>query len=658
MHKEHSHHDHHGDHDHGEMILEYKRLFWISLIITIPILVLSPMIQGWFNFDLSFGFDKYLVLILATILMVLGGKPFFEGAYHELKKRSPGMMSLIALALIISYSYSTAVVFGLSGHDFFWEFSMLITIMLLGHYIEMKSGEAAGDALKALTSLMPSDAILLKDGRQTLVSVSDLKLNDVVLVRPGEKVPVDGFIIEGSSSFNEAMITGEALPVNKGVSESVIAGTINGDGIVHVKINKLGEDTYLKQVIKLVNDAKLSQSKTERIADVFAKYLFYLAIAAALITALFWILNKSEPSFILERVVTVIIITCPHALGLAIPLVTSRTTSIAASNGLLIKNRNRFESSKNVTAVVFDKTGTLTEGKFSVSEFVYYHLEKEVVLNIAYSLESNSNHPLALGLVNYAKEENALMLETTNFENISGVGVRGTINKIDYLMVSPNYLINEKINYDQELVYKLQSDAQTVFFLVEGKRVLGLFGLKDQIKESAKKAVNQLKDMNITSVMLTGDNETTAKIVASELGIDLVYAEVLPHEKALKIKELKKVYNVAMAGDGINDAPALAESDLGIAIGAGTDVAIETADIILVKSDPNDIVSLIKLSKATNRKMVQNLIWATAYNIIALPLAGGVFYSIGFLLPPALGAILMSLSSIIVAINARLLKLE
>lgn len=655
--KEHNNHSH-NHHNHDEMILEYKRLFFISLILTIPILLLSPMIQGWFNINLRFKFDNYLVLILSTVLLVLGGKPFFKGAFSELKQKNPGMMSLISLALMISFSYSTAVVFGLNGHDFFWEFALLITLMLLGHYIEMRSQVAAGDALHSLTELIPSEATLLVDNKTKTVNIIDLKLFDIVLVKPGEKVPVDGIIIDGSSSFDESMITGESLPINKTVNDSVIAGTINGDGVVKIEINKLGEDTYINQVIKLVDDASKNRSKNERLADVFAKYLFYLAIFAALLTMIVWIVLGQDKNFILERVVTVIIIACPHALGLAIPLVSARTTSIAASNGLLIKNRALFENAKNINAIVFDKTGTLTEGIFTVNEFMTFDYDKNNALNIAYSLENNSNHPLAIGLVNYAKEHNATLLKTTNFENISGVGIKGTIQRKDYLIVSPIYLDNNNINYDKKILLSLQKEANTVFFLVENNNVIALFALKDKIKVGAVNTIRNLNNLGIKTIMLTGDNKITANIVAKEVGIDLVFAEVLPHEKALKIRELKKDYVVAMAGDGINDAAALVASDLGIAIGAGTDIAIEAADVILVKSNPADIVALIKLSKATNRKMIQNLIWGTGYNALALPLAGGILYSFGFLLPPSVGAILMSLSSIIVAINARLLKIE
>lgn len=655
-----SHHNHNGHdhHDHSHMINEYKNLFWLSLILTIPILILSPMIQMWFNIDLSFPYDQYVVLALASILVVLGGKPFFVGSYHELKQKSPGMMSLIALAVFISYIYSGAVVFGLAGHDFFWELALLITIMLLGHYIEMKSTLSAGDALNSLTKLMPSDAHLVHGDHIMVVPIKDLKLNDIVLVKPGEKVPVDGYIVEGASSLDESMITGEAVPVEKKVSDEVIAGTVNGDGVIKVKITKVGSDTYIEKVIKLVNDAQNTRSKTERLANVFAKYLFYISIVTALITATLWTINGASTDFILERVVTVIIIACPHALGVAIPLVTSRTTSIAAKNGLLIKNRTLFEQARKINAIVFDKTGTLTEGKFVVNEFINYTLDKDEVLQIAYSLEKNSNHPLAKGVVDYAESKNIQSLTVNTFENIAGVGIKGNIKQQDYFVVSPGYLDKEKINYDEILTKNLQSKGQTVIFLIINKQVIGVFALSDKIKEESYSAIKALKKMNIKTILLTGDNRTTANIVGNELGLDEIIAEVLPHEKALKIKELKKHYNVAMAGDGINDAPALAESNLGIAIGAGTDVAIETADIILVKSNPNDIVSLLQLSKVTSRKMIQNLIWATGYNVITLPLAAGILYNQGIVLEPAIGAILMTLSSVIVAINARLLKLE
>lgn len=659
-HSGHEHQNHHeGHHNHEGMIKEFLRLFWISLILAVPIIVLSPMIQDWFNYSLTFAYDQFVVLALSTVVVVYTGKPFFIGAYHELKKKSPGMMSLIALAVSISYIYSAATVFGLAGHDFFWELATLVSIMLLGHYLEMKSSVAASDALASLTKLMPSDANLVLGDKIKIVKVSDLKLQDVVLIRPGDKVPVDGIIIDGETALDESMITGESVPVTKRNDDEVIGGTINGDGVIKVKVTKLGKDTYLQQVVNLVDHAQRNRSKTQRLADVFAKYLFYISIAAALVTATYWASVGQSTEFILERVVTVIIIACPHALGLAIPLVTSVSTSIAAKNGLLIKERNRFEQARKTDTIVFDKTGTLTEGKFVVTDIKTYDINESDALEIIYSLEKNSNHPIAKGIQNYALDKNIKSLTIKSFKNISGVGIEGIIDNQTYQVVSPAYLRKEKISFDEKKNDDLSRKGQTVVYLMSKKQVLASFALEDKVKDDANEAIKQLKKMNIRSIMLTGDNKIVANHVGKRLGIDEVISEVLPHQKADKIKALKKKgYRVAMAGDGINDAPALAESDLGIAIGAGTDVAIEAADVILVRSNPKDVVSLIKLTKSTYVKMVQNLIWATAYNIIALPLAAGVLYYQGIILVPAVGAILMSLSSIIVAVNAKLLRIK
>lgn len=649
-------HNHHESHDHSHMINEYKRLFIVSLILTIPILLLSPMIQDWFNLNISFKGDKYLLLILSTILVIIGGKPFFTGTIDEIKEKSPGMMSLIMLAIIISYTYSAATIFGLKGMDFFWELASLITIMLLGHYIEMVSMEKATSSLKSLNELIPKEANLYKNNKTEVVNVSDLKKGDIVLVRPGDKVPIDGIIVKGSSTFDESMITGESIPVSKDVDDELIGGTINGDNSIRIKVNKKPEDTYIKQVVNMVNLALEKRSKTELLADVFAKYLFYLAVLSAIITFIVWQALGKPTDFILERVVTVIIIACPHALGLAIPLVTSVSTTIAANNGLLIKDRTKFEQARKIDAVVFDKTGTLTKGEFKVNNFTTYKDKKEV-LNIIYSLEKNSNHPIAKGIIKYATENNANELNVETFKNISGVGIKGVINNKTYMAVSSNYVLKEKIEYDKKLVDKLYNEGNSITILLEDNKVIGIISLEDEIRESSYKVIDELKKLNIKTILLTGDNKLVGKSVAKKLKLDEVISEVMPHEKALKIKELKKTYKVAMTGDGINDAIALAESDLGIAIGQGTDVAIETSDIILVKSDPNDILALFKLSKKTYNKTIQNLIWATAYNIIALPLAAGVLINQGIIMHPALGAILMSLSSIIVAINARLLKL-
>lgn len=657
-HNHHGHHGHHG-HDHSHMVTDYKNRFWISLILTIPILILSPMIQEWLNFDLRFAYDQVIVFALSTILVIYCGKPFFTGAWDELKQKSPSMMSLIAMAVLISYLYSSATVFWLDGHDFFWELATLIAIMLLGHYLEMKSSMAASSALTSLTKLMPSQANLVVGNEIKEVSVSDLKLADIVLVRPGDKVPVDGIIVDGTSTLDESMITGESVPVKKEIDEEVIGGTINGDGAIKVRITKLGSDSYLQQVIALVESAQKNRSKTQRLADTFAKYLFYLSIVFATGTAIYWSLAGATTEFVLERVVTVIIIACPHALGLAIPLVTSVSTSIAAKNGLLIKNRNRFELARKIDTVVFDKTGTLTEGKFFVHHMHAYGIKEAEAIQIAYSLEKNSNHPIAKGIVTYAKEKNIESVNVKDFINIPGVGIEGIINGKKYAAVSPAYLKKQGIEFDEAHGDIMSQNGQTVIYILEEEAVVASFALEDRIKQDAYQAIKNLKEMGIRSVLLTGDNKIVAQNVGRKLGIDEVIAEVLPHQKSEKIANLKKQgYNVAMAGDGINDAPALAESSLGIAIGAGTDVAMETADIILVKSNPNDVVSLIKLSKATYRKMIQNLLWATGYNLIALPLAAGVLYGQGILLVPAVGAVLMSLSSIIVAINAKLLRIK
>ncbi|WP_026390405.1 copper-translocating P-type ATPase [Haploplasma axanthum] len=657
----HNHHNHmnHGGHDHNKMIKEYKNLFFLSLILTLPIVLLSPMVQELLKFTLRFKYDQIVVFVLATVLVLIGGKPFFVGAKDELKKKGPAMMSLISLAVGISYIYSSAIVFGLKGHDFFWELATLITIMLLGHYLEMKSAVAASNALTSLTKLMPSEANLVREDKIVVTKISDLKISDIVIVKPGDKVPVDGIITEGKSTLDESMITGESVPVLKEINDDVIGGTINGDGSIYVRVTKLGKDTYLEQVITLVNDAQMNRSKTQRLADTFAKYLFYLAIVIASITAIVWSFSGKPADFVLERVVTVVIIACPHALGVAIPLVTSVSTSIAAKNGLLIKKRERFENARKINAVVFDKTGTLTEGKFYVSHIHTYGETKENVINYAYSLEKYSNHPIAKGITEYALTNNSKSLKVTDFANTPGVGIEGFIDNKKYYIVSPAYLTKNGINFDNHHHHEMSEDGLTVIYLVQEDKVIASFALEDKIKESSYQVVKDLKEKGIRTILLTGDNSGVAAKVGKKLEIDEVIAEVLPHQKSEKIRDLKaKGYIVAMTGDGINDAPALAEADLGIAIGAGTDVAIDTADVILVKSNPKDVIALLELSKKTYNKMIQNLIWATAYNLITLPLAAGILYNQGFILPPAIGAILMSASSIVVAVNAKLLRIK
>ena len=653
--EEHSHHNHH-----AHMVKDFKKRFFISLIIMVPILALSPMIQTFLNVDLRFPGDSYILLFLATFLFIYGGKPFFVGAVSEIKQKSPAMMMLVALAISVAYIYSTFTVFGLAGSDFFWELSTLIVIMLLGHWLEMKSAMGASKALEALINLMPAEAHLLIDDINTKdVLVKDLKVGDVVLVKPGEKIPVDGIVIKGVSSVNESMVTGESIPSNKSVKMDVIGGSINGDGVLTVKVNKVGEDTFLSQVIKLVQEAQNSKSKTQRLADKAAKWLFYIAIIAGTLTFTYWMLAGYGLAFAMERAVTVIIIACPHALGLAVPLVTSVSTSIAAQKGLLIRNRTAFEEARKIDTVVFDKTGTLTEGKFGVTNIMANSIENKLLLQLALSLEANSEHPIALGIVEEGKKQNLSLLTVEDYQNIPGQGLQGTIEKRVVMVVSPGYMDLHQIDYDKSEYQKLANQGRTIVFVLRDNVYLGFIALSDIIKTTAKEAIIALREMNITSIMLTGDNKIVAKMVGDTVGIDQVIAEVLPHEKQNKIQELinhKK--KVAMTGDGINDAPALAIADLGVAIGAGTDVAIETADVILVRSNPLDVVSIVKLSKATHKKMVQNLFLATGYNLIALPLAAGVLSGIGIILSPAVGAVLMSLSAIVVSINAKLLKLK
>lgn len=651
------HKKHEGHHEH--MVKDFKNRFWISLVITIPILILSPMIQGFLRISLKFPGDKWLLWGLSSFVFFYGGFPFLKGFFHEIKKKIPGMMTLIALAITVAYAYSTAVIFGLTGKFFFWELATLIDIMLLGHWLEMKSVMGASRALEELVKLMPSEAhLLLPDGKTRDVSISDLKPGDRVLVKPGEKIPVDGLVLEGTSSVNEAMLTGESKPVEKKKNSRVIGGSINGEGALTVKVEKTGKDTYLSQVVELVKQAQETKSKTQDLANRAAFWLTIIAITIGTITFFIWIFLGQNFAFSIERTVTVMVITCPHALGLAVPLVVAVSTALSAKNGLLIRDRTAFEKAKDLKAIIFDKTGTLTQGKFGVTDIIPFdsYSEDEILL-IAASLESSSEHPIAQGVVKSAQEKGFNLRKIADFKAIPGKGVEGKINGKLYRVVSPGYLKEKNIDFDKKKIQDIASQGKTVIFVLEGEKIIGVLGLADIIREESKEAVQRLKDMGIKVMMLTGDNRQVAEWVSKELGLDEFFAEVLPHEKSEKVKEVRKRgLTVAMVGDGVNDAPALVQADVGIAIGAGTDVAIESADIVLVKNDPRDAVSIIGLSKATYRKMKQNLLWATGYNIIAIPLAAGVLYKMGILLSPAAGAILMSLSTIIVAINAQRLR--
>lgn len=570
------------------------------------------------------------------------------------------MMTLIAFAITVAYIYSSLTVFVLKGNDFFWELATLIVIMLLGHWIEMRSVMGASKALDELVKLMPQQAHVIRPNGDTLdVSVEKLKKGDRVLVKPGERIPIDGTVFEGRSDVNEAMITGEAVPVGKGVNDDIIGGSINGEGILKFEVVKTGEDTFLSQVIRLVKEAQESKSETQRLADKAARILFYIAMGAGIMTAITWALIGKDINFVMERAVTVIVICCPHALGLAIPLVTSVSTSIAAKNGLLIRNRATFENARKIGVVVFDKTGTLTEGEFGVTDIFETDLSREELLSIAYSVESNSEHPLARGIVKEAQKLNLQQKNVSDYKTIPGIGLSADMDGREVMVVSPGYIKSQSVEFDNETYDNLASEGKTVVFVLIDGKLVGMIALADIVRESAKQAVDMLKKMDIESIMLTGDNEKAALYVGKAVGISRVIAQVLPQQKAENIEKIKSEGKaVAMTGDGINDAPSLAQADLGIAIGAGVDVAIETADVILVKSNPKDVVNIINLSKAVYRKMVQNLVWATVYNAVALPLAAGVLYSAGITLNPAMGAGLMSLSTIIVAINARLLKIQ
>ena len=659
-HRDHEDHNDHGGHDHGDMVKDFKRRFFISLVLTLPILVLSPMIQGFLGVDWRFSGDMYILFGLSTVVFFYGGWPFITGARDELEDRSPGMMMLIALAITIAYGYSSLVVFGWEGKQLFWELATLVDIMLLGHWIEMKSVMGASNALEELVKLMPNEAHRLdEDGNAQDVPLSELVSGDRVLVKPGEKIPVDGIIVEGKSAVDESMLTGESVPVEKKEDDEVIGGSVNKEGSLTVQVEKTGEDSYLSQVITMVREAQETKSKTQDLTNRAAKWLFYLALSAGFITLFVWLSLGYEFDMALERMVTVMVITCPHALGLASPLVVAVSTTLSAKQGLLIRNRANFEGARNLDAVVFDKTGTLTKGEFGVTDNVPSEgHEEDELLKIAASLEQNSEHPIATGIVNEAKERELDLGKAEDFKALTGKGIEGKVDGVEVKVVSIGFIENKDISYDKDHFDRMSEEGKTVVFVLKEGKLIGMIGLADMVRETAKEAIETLKEMGVNSIMLTGDNQKVADWVAKQLGIDEVYAEVLPDDKADQIKRIKedKGWKVAMTGDGVNDAPALATADLGIAIGAGTDVAMETADVVLVKSNPNDVVALMDLSRKTYRKMVQNLWWASGYNIIAIPLAAGVLAPWGIVLSPAVGAILMSMSTVIVAINAKMLK--
>jgi P-type Cu2+ transporter len=643
-------------HDHTHMISDFKIRFFVSLALTLPVLLLSHMIQEMIGVHISFDYDNYVLFTLSSVIFFYGGWPFLSGLAHELRAKQPGMMTLIAVAISVAYLYSSAVVFGLPGMDFFWELATLIVVMLLGHWLEMRSVSSASRSVELLARLLPSTAHLMHGDHVTEVKIPALKPGDTVLVKPGEKIPADGTILEGESYLNESMLTGESKPVQKRAGEAVIGGAVNGNASLKIKVEHTGSESYLSKIVALVNEAQKTKSRTQKLADRAAFWLTIFALAGGAATFVAWLALGKDYAFAIERMVTVMVISCPHALGLAIPLVAAISTSLSAQRGLLIRNRTAFENARRITTLVFDKTGTLTTGEFGVTrvESVSPGFTKEEVLQLAASAERDSEHPVAQGIVARAQADKVELLPLSGFEALTGKGIRANVGKREIRIVSPGYLREQNIPVPDGA---LATAGETVVFVVSEGKVAGFIALADKVREDSARAVQLLRQHGIKTMMLTGDNKNVAQSVSEALGLDSYFAEVLPHEKLEKIKQLQQQGEfVAMAGDGINDAPALAQADVGIAVGSGTEVAGETADIILVKSNPLDIASLILFGKATYKKMIQNLVWATAYNAVTLPLATG-FIS-GIIITPAVGALFMSVSTIIVAINAQTLKLS
>lgn len=666
-HHPHSHHMHHDDHAHHHHE-NFKMKFFVSLIFAIPIIIFSPMMGVQLPFQFTFPGSDWMVLILATILFIYGGQPFLVGAKGEIASKKPGMMTLVTLGISVAYIYSLYAFYlnhfsDATGHtmDFFWELATLILIMLLGHWVEMNAVGSAGDALKKMAALLPNKVIKVTNNQREEVKISDIALNDIVEVKAGESIPTDGMIVRGETAIDESLVTGESKKVQKKPNDQVIGGSINGFGTIQVKVTAVGEASYLSQVMDIIKQAQNDKSRAELLSDKVAGYLFYFAVSVGVIAFIIWMLIDNHIDFALERLVTVLVIACPHALGLAIPLVTARSTSIGAHHGLMIKNRAAIETAQHIDYVMMDKTGTLTEGHFSVNHYESFKagVSDEAVLSLFASLESQSNHPLATSIVGFAKSKNIAYAQPQDVQNISGIGLEGKVGDQSYKITNVTYLEQNGFDYDQALFTKLAQQGNSISYLIDEQQVIGIIAQGDQIKDSSQQMVADLLAKGITPVMLTGDNQEVAETVAKALGINDVHAQLMPEDKESIIKAYQsKGKKVMMVGDGINDAPSLIRSDIGIAIGAGTDVAVDSGDVILVKSEPSDIIHFFTLSKRTMRKMVQNLWWGAGYNIVAVPLAAGILASIGWILSPAVGAILMSLSTVIVAINAFTLKLK
>jgi len=658
------------DMGHGQMMHmgNLKLKFWVSLVLTIPIVVMSPMMGVHLPFQVVFQpWSDYIVAILGTILFLYGGQPFFSGAKAEVANRKPAMMTLITMGISVAYVYSIYAVIANDimrvtpmVTDFFWELATLIAIMLLGHWIEMNTVMNAGSAVDNLAKLLPSTAHKVVDGQVQEVAIADLAKSDHVQVRAGEKVPADGTVLSGATSVNEAMVTGEAKLVEKKAQDKVVGGSVNGDGTFEMQVTGTGESGYLAQVMKLVSDAQSAKSSQENMADKVAGLLFYAALTVSIVAFVTWLLIGNL-ALALSIAVTVLVIACPHALGLAIPLVVARSTAIAARHGLLIRNRDAMEQVKKLNYALMDKTGTLTAGNFKVADYqgVTTQFTADEVLAMMAGLENGSSHPLAVGILAAAKEHQIVATKVTDVHQITGVGLSGTIDGKEYRIVSAAYLDKQKLAYDQETFDRLASAGNSVSFLIQASTVLGFAAQGDQIKPESKNLIDSLKAQHITPVMLTGDNKQSAQVVAKQLGITEVHASLLPEDKAKLVKQYQADgSHVMMIGHGVNDAPSLAQAEIGVAIGSGTDVAIDSADIVLVKSNPNDVVDFLELARQTTNKMAQNLWWGAGYNIVTIPLAAGVLAPIGFILNPMFGAVVMSLSTVIVAINAMTLRLK
>lgn len=672
---EHSHHQHHhtesrhaghqpvsshdehegGSHDKhaGHNVADFWRRFIVCTVISVPVLALSHMVQQWLGFELAFPGDKYLLAALATFIFVYGGYPFLKGLYDEVRDKAIGMMTLIGVAITVAWVYSVAITSGLPGMDFYWEMATLIDIMLIGHYFEMKSVMGASRSLELLVKMMPATAHLVRNGAVEDVRTDQLQKGDVVMVKPGEKIPVDGVVTDGESYVDESMLTGESKPVKKEKGGQVIGGAVNGNGSLTVQVSNTGKDSYLNKVVKLVEDAQKVKSKTQNFADKAARILTFVALGGGVVTLTVWLLAGYPFVFALERMVTVMVISCPHALGLAVPLVVAISTSASAQKGLLIRNRTAFENARLITTIIFDKTGTLTKGSHELREIQVLddNFDERELLRLAAGVEQHSEHYIAAGIMRKAKEMGITAPAVDKFNYMPGIGLEGVVEGINVKVAGPNYL-------EQQNIYIAENAGEgTIVYILADEKVAGYMLFADEIREESFEAVQMLAASGIKNLLLTGDNERVAKKVSDALKMDGYLANVLPHEKSEKVKALQAQGEyVAMTGDGVNDAPALAQADVGIAVGSGTDVAAETADIILVNSNPKDIASLILFGKATYRKMIQNLWWAAGYNIIAIPLAAGILFPLGIMLSPAIGAVLMSLSTIVVAVNAQLLR--